>query len=86
MKVNSVLGAVSFRANKSVEHKKLNKYTTVPVTGYASLGLAFTSSILASQKKMKAHKVTALLALAAGATHVALLKTLHRFGNKKAEK
>ena len=82
MRVNPVSSNLSFGCDKCRKRNKFNKYSLVPITGYASLGCGLASGILASQKKIKQHKTLAGVALFAGMMHIVLLKTLHKVGRR----
>lgn len=82
MKVNPILAGISFRGDTSAKNRRMNKYNWIPITGYASLGCGITSGIFGYRKNIVVHKVAAMVAFAAAAAHILLLKTMHGIGKK----
>ncbi len=83
MKVNPISAGIVFKGNPNKKQSKFNRYSLIPATGYASIGFGVASGILGHNKKIKPHRITAMVALAAAAAHVVLLKTMHLFKKPK---
>lgn len=84
MKVNPILSGVVFKSdNQQANRCRFNRYKLIPYTGYASLGFGIASGIFGYRKNIVVHKVAAMVALAAAAAHVLLLKTMHLVGHHK---
>ena len=82
MNVSPILAGIQFRAAQA-RKRILQRHTWVPLTGYASLGCGVASCVLAHRRHILAHKVTAMIALAAAAAHILLLKTMHGIGRHR---
>ncbi len=84
MKVNPILSGVVFKSNREQKKRhRINRYSLVPITGYTSLGFGIASGIFGYRKNIVVHKVAAMVAFAAAAAHILLLKTMHSIGKQK---
>lgn len=83
MKVNPIISGIVFRSNlEQKKRRRINRYSLVPITGYTSLGFGIASGIFGYRKNIVVHKVAAMVALAAAAAHILLLKTMHSLGHR----
>ncbi len=84
MKVNPIISGIVFRSSQDQKKKhRINRYNLVPITGYTSLGFGIASGIFGYRKNIVVHKVAAMVALAAAAAHILLLKTMHLVAGKQ---
>ncbi len=82
MKVSPIIAGIQFRAAQA-RHRLMHRHAWIPLTGYASLGCGVASCVLAHRRHILAHKVTAMIALAAATAHILLLKTMHGIGKHR---
>ena len=85
MRVNSINYSIGFHG-ASNQNKKgiINRYSMISGTGYAAFGGALVSTFSGVRGNKTVHKIAAMVALAAAAAHIVLLKTIH--GSKPANK
>ena len=85
MRVNSISSSIRFHG-ASNQNKKgiINRYSMISGTGYAAFGGALVSTFSGVRGNKTVHKIAAMVALAAAAAHIVLLKTIH--GSKPANK
>ncbi len=57
--------------------KKKNKFNSVTLTGYASLGFGIASGIAGAKKKIKLHKNLAYIAGALAIIHTGIIEWFH---------
>ena len=76
MRVNSISSSIGFHGTSN-QHKKgiINRHSMISGTGYAAFGGALVSTFSGVRGNKTVHKIAAMVALAAAAAHIVLLKT-----------
>lgn len=83
MRVNPIFTGLSFRRNDEIKRKPINKYQMVPLTGYVAVGGGLAAGISGLKHNRTVHKFAAMVALAATAAHIFLLKTMYGMGKNQ---
>lgn len=81
MRVSPITAGIAFHGTSGQQKRKLNRYNMVPITGYAAFGGGIVSAVSGVRHNMVVHRVAAMVALAAAAAHILLLKTMHGLGH-----
>ena len=78
MRVNSISSSVGFHGTSNQNKKGIiNRHSMVSGTGYTAFGGALVSTFSGVRGNKTIHKIAAMVALAAAAAHIVLLKTFH---------
>ena len=78
MRVNSISSSVGFLGTSNQNKKGIiNRHSMVSGTGYTAFGGALVSAFSGVRGNMIVHRIAAMVALAAAAAHIILLKTFH---------
>lgn len=79
MKVNSITTPVLYRGNQNNQNKKyaISKHSMVSATGYTAFAGGLVCAFSGIRHNMITHRISAMIALAAAAAHIVLLKTMH---------
>ena len=83
MRVNPIVAGISFHGVSDSKRKPINRYSMIPITGYAAIGGGIVAGVSGFRHNRIVHKVAAAVALVAALAHVLLLKTMHGIGHKK---